>query len=222
MPLKATASTTEQAVLEPGSYPAQVVNVIDLGVQPGNAKYEKPPHHQVMITYELSDEFLKDEDGNDIPDKPRWMSHMFNSFSRGADKSTAAKVLTALDPKNETNDDFSLLIGKPCMVTAVHSPKADGNGVWVNIGGVSPMREKDAAKMPPLVNPSTVFDQDTATKEMFEALPPFVQNKIKEGVEFPGSRMAAIIGGEHVDNRAEEYAKGNGLVESEDDDEIPY
>lgn len=63
-----------QEVLEPGVYPARLVQLIDLGVQPQRPFQgkDKPPAQEIMITYEFTDEFLKDEDGNEIEDKPRW------------------------------------------------------------------------------------------------------------------------------------------------------
>lgn len=35
---------------------------------------DRPPVGYIMLTYELCTEFMKDEQGNDIEDKPRWLS----------------------------------------------------------------------------------------------------------------------------------------------------
>ena len=81
MTLKANevpSNGTRQEPIEPGSYPARLVQVIDLGLQPQEyLGEEKAPKIEITTTYELSDEFMKDEEGNDIEDKPRWVSETF-------------------------------------------------------------------------------------------------------------------------------------------------
>ena len=71
--------------MEPGTYGARLVQILILGVQPqrefkGEAK---PPKLEIMLTYEFNDEFMKDEDGEDILDKPRWLSETmpFNNLA---------------------------------------------------------------------------------------------------------------------------------------------
>ena len=61
--------------LDPGTYPARVVHIVDLGVQeqrPFGDKV-KPPVNMITFTYEFADEFLKDENGKDI-------TLVFNAF----------------------------------------------------------------------------------------------------------------------------------------------
>ncbi|MCI0528939.1 MAG: hypothetical protein L0Y56_15995, partial [Nitrospira sp.] len=49
--------------LENGLYPSRLVQVIDLGLQPRSYKGEdKEPQGMIMLTYELVDAFLLDED----------------------------------------------------------------------------------------------------------------------------------------------------------------
>ena len=51
-------------LLEANNYPARVVQVIDLGLQaqrPYQGK-DKPPAYEIMLTYELGTEFMRDED----------------------------------------------------------------------------------------------------------------------------------------------------------------
>ena len=57
-----------QANIEPGTYPGRLVQLIDFGLQPQRPYMgkDKPPAQEIGLTYELVDEFMKDDDGNDI------------------------------------------------------------------------------------------------------------------------------------------------------------
>ena len=206
--------------MEPGSYPARTVCMVDLGLQaqPDWMGKPKPPNHMIAITYEFVDEFLKDEDGEDIEDKPRWLTEMITVYPLTAEKAKSTARYTALDPKLEFAGDFSKIIDVPCMVTIVHNPNKKTGGVYENIGGVTPMREKDAKKCPPLVNDSLVFDLDEPDLGVFDALPGFIQNKITDGLEYEGSVLYELL----LKDRTPEDTKSESPAGTEPDDEIPY
>jgi len=192
--------------MEPGTYPARVVAVVDLGLQeqrPFQGK-EKPPTNEIAFTYEFVDEFLKDEDGNDLQDKPRWLTEMMAIYHLTADRANSTKRFFALDPKNVNDGDFSKLVDTPCMVTVVHSPKKDKTGVWENIGGVTSMREKDANNCAPLVQDTIVFDLDDPDLGVFNRLPNFIKKKIKGGLEYEGSKLYDLTNGEEEISDEEE------------------
>src|SRR5574341_1285327 len=79
--------------LDPGVYPTRLVQLIDLGLQPQRPYQgkEKPPAHEIMMTYEFVDEFLKDENDEDIEDKPRWYSETLPLYSLEADKAKSTQ-----------------------------------------------------------------------------------------------------------------------------------
>ena len=107
--------------LEPGSYPARLVQIITEGVQK-NRPYkgeEKPPQLSMRLTYEILDEFLKDESGEDLLDKPRWIGEVIPFYSLKADLAKSTKRYYALDPDVKADGDWSQLIGAPCVVTLV-------------------------------------------------------------------------------------------------------
>jgi len=110
--------------LEPGTYPARVVQIIACGLQEQRPyKGEpKPPVQELHVTYEFLDEFLKDEDGNEIEDKPRWLSETFGFHSLDSDLAKSTKRYFALDPEKEYGGDWSQLLGAPCMVTIIQKP----------------------------------------------------------------------------------------------------
>ena len=190
-------NTSRPPALEPGAYPARLVQVILLGIQKQNPYQgqEKPPTLEMMLTYEFLDEFMKDEDGDDITDKPRWLSETLPLHNLAADKAKSTKRYYALDPNDEHDGDWSELVTKPCIVNVINKEGTGKNAgrVYENISNVSAMRPKEAAKAPELVNPTKVFDFYNPDMEVFNALPEWLQNKMKEAVDFEGSALDLAI-----------------------------
>ena len=193
LPSNKGADITPMAV---GSYPTRVVGVVDLGLQPQAAWQgkERPPAYKVAFTYEFVDEFLKDEDGNDIKDKPRWLTEMMPIYNLSAEKAKSTARYKTLDPENKYNGDFSKLVNTPAIVTVVHNPNNKKPGsVWENVGEVTAMRQKDVEKCPPLVNNTFVFDMDAPDFDVFKNIPKFVQRIIVTGLGFKGSKLDTIL-----------------------------
>lgn len=200
---KSKKSFVEQPELENGNYPARLVQVIDLGLQPQKPfkGEEKPPVHQIMLTYELVDEFMVDEEGNPLEDKPRWVSEQFPLYSLEAERATSTKRYNAFDPEHVYEGDFSQCVEAPVMLTLVINAK--GERVYVNIGGAAKMRGRDAEKTPALKNPPKVFDLTDPDLEIFGSLPEWLQEKIKSNLNFRGSLLEKRLSGEDVAEVAE-------------------
>jgi hypothetical protein len=183
------------------------VQLIDLGLQPQRAFQgkDKAPAQEIMLTYELVDEFMKDEDGNDIEEKPRWISETLPFYGLVADKAKSTKRYNALDPNGAYDGDFSKCLDTPVTVTVVHNPNAkDPENPYQNIGNIAPMRPRDAANCPELKNPIKVFDLDEPDMETFNALPEWIREKIKGNLNFKGSALEKALGGTQ-----KETAKGD-------------
>ena len=208
-----------QANIEPGTCPARLVQIIDLGLQAQRAFQgkEKPPANEIMLTYELVDEFMKDEEGNDIEDKPRWISETLPFFGLFADKAKSTKRYFALDPNNDHDGDFAKLIGIPCNVTVVNN--SVGDKTYDNVAAVTTMRERDAAKCPDLVNPPKVFDVDAPDMEVFNSLPEWVRDKIKGNLNFKGSALEKLVGDAPPKAKEEKPAPKK---EEPVDEDLPY
>lgn len=227
------AKGPQQAPMDEGTYPARVVQVIDLGVQE-QRPYKgvaKPPAQSLMITYEFLDEFCKDEEGEDQEDKPRWLSEMLPLFSLEADLAKSTKRYYALDPNEDFGGEFTLLVGQPCMVTINQYEDQKGN-VKNGISSVATMRPKEAAKAPELVNPPKVFVIDEPDLEVFKSLPDWLQDKIKKGLEFEGSPLdEALKGGKVQEKPKAEKAKPDRKAkpepepdkdEEDEEDDVPW
>lgn len=183
--------------LESGTYPARLVQVILLGTQ-AQRPYkgqDKPPALELYLTYEFLDEFMKDEEGNDIEDKPRWLSERVPFYNLEIERAKSTKRYYALDPTGKYDGDWSKLLGAPVMVTVI---TAEGKGkntgkVFNNIASTSAMREREAAKAPDLINPPKVFDFYEPDMEVFNSLPDWLKEVIKEAVDFGGSALEIAI-----------------------------
>ena len=184
-----------QEPLEVGAYEGRVVCVVDLGLQPQRPYQgqEKPPKHEIRLTYELSDEFMVDENGEEMEDKPRWISEDFPFNSLESDLAKSTKRYKAIDPEDDCDGDFTALVGKPCLIsiTQYEGKNGTGNGV----GNVATLTKKKAAKLPELVNPTQVFVLDDPDLEVFNAFPEWLQDKIKGNLEYKGSKLEALLSG---------------------------
>lgn len=213
-----------QPDIDAGTYPARVVQIIDLGLQPQRAfkGEDKVPANDIMITYEFVDTFMVDEEGNDIEDKPRWFSEILPWFGTHVERAKSSLRYKALDPNDAYEGDLAQCINTPCNVTVVINKKADKT--YVNIASVTGMRQRDADKCPELVNPSKVFDLSEPDMEVFEALPQWIQDKIKNNLEYAGSPLESILSGDKDKPRKEvkKAAKRVEIVEDEDEDANPY
>lgn len=184
-------------ILDAGAYPARLVQVIDLGVQkqrPYKGE-EKDPIQMVYTTYELADEFMKDEDGNDQEDKPRWVSEDFPFHNLEADRAKSTARYFALDPECDEDGDWETLLGNPVLInlTRTEGKGKNAGNFYNNVGGTSSMRKKEVDKLPPLKNSTKFFSTEEPDMEVFMALPKWLQDRIKEGVEFKGSKVEEAI-----------------------------
>jgi hypothetical protein len=217
----------EQPQIESDVYPSYLVQLIDLGLQPQKAYQgkEKAPVQEIMLTYELSDCFMVDENGDELEDKPRWASETLPFYGLFADKAKSTKRYYAFDPDESFEGDFAQAVGMACNVTIVNN---ESNGkVYANIGNVATISAKKAEKMNPIKNPTKVFDLEEPDLEVFNSLPEWIRDKIKGNLNFQGSPLQALLGkGGEAKPKQEEKQKPKPRAadpdDSEEDDNNPY
>lgn len=199
----------------PGAYPARVSNLVLTGKQPNSFKGDdKPPALKLRMTYELLDEFLKDDEGKDMLDKPRWVTQEFNLFSLKSDRAISTKVYYALDPQEIYGGDFAKLVGLPCIVTIANEKSKKTDAIYEKVSAVSAMRDKEAAKAPELVNTPYLFDFYNPDMEVWDKLPEWLQDVIKGAVDFEGGALQKAL--KKAGKNAE--AKKPEVQEDEEDD----
>lgn len=225
----------EQPNIEPGGYPGRLVQLIDLGLQPQKPYQgqEKAPVQMVMFTYELVDCFMLDEEGNEVEDKPRWISETLPFLSLKADKAKSTQRYKAFDPNFENDGDWSKYLGEPVTVTIINNPGKEGK-VYDNIASLSTMRARDADKCPPLKNPAKMFSLDEPNIEVFNSLPEWIRDKIKSNLNYKGSKLEKLLQGSvsKAPNKAKEASKpveeeeapweDNTASEADSNDDTPY
>lgn len=207
MTLNANEVTSSSRVFENipiGAYPARVVGIVGLGEHARSfAGQDKDPCPRIAVTFELLDEFLKDEDGQEQLDKPRHLTRELNLFNIDVETADSTKWINAMDPGLKvTGGDWAKAINLPVTVGVVHN-ESKGK-TYDNVGAVTSMREKEAAKAPPLVNTPYVFDFDSPDMEVYDRLPEFMKTKIKKSLRFEGSVLQDLIGGETSPDKSEE------------------
>lgn len=198
-PEKNTSSNfKKQDALEPGTYPARVVRVVDNGLQPQRPYKgeEKAPAYTITVTYELVDVFMQDEDGNDIEDKPRWISEEFPLNAMSADLAKSTKRMKAIDPENDIEGDWSQTLSSPCMVTVGNYVSKKNGQTYDQVTNVTTCRARDAQRMPELKNEAKFFDLGDPDIEFFNSLPKWIQEKIQGNLEYAGSALERALGGE--------------------------
>lgn len=215
------AERIEQPNIEPGTYPGRLVQIIDLGLQPQRPYkgQDKPPAHEIMLTYELVDEFMVDKEGNPVEDKPRWISETLPFHGLFAEKAKSTQRYFALDPTKAAEGDFAKLIETPVNITIINNPGKDGK-IYDNVATISTMRAKDANNCPPLVNPAKVFDSSTPDVEVFNSLPQWIQDKIKGNLNYEGSALQKLLEGGKKDKPAPQPKQE--VPEEQVDDDAPY
>lgn len=166
-----------------GLYPARVVGVVDVGVQKFTDYNEnevvKP---KLVIIFELPTETLEIEEAGEIIEKPRWVSKEFViSFH---EKSGLTKILNGLGWKK--GQDLDSLINKPCMVEL--GSTATGNDKLANVTKVP-----KGITVGDLYNEPLVFDMDDPDMRVFDRLPKWIKQKIKEAVNYEEDKFEVEI-----------------------------
>ena len=204
--------------MDPGSYPARLVHVLVLGMQTNRFDAEQEPAVMATFTYEFTDEFMLDEEGKELKDKPRWLSETIPLRNLKSEKANSTKRYKAFDPNGLHEGDLSKCIGAPVMVTIVVSPGKGKNlgRTFENVAGVTAMREKDAQKLVQLQNEPRVFDFYEPDVQVFNNLPEYTQGLIKGALDYPGSKLESLLG------KPTTPAKKETVKEEEDVEGNPY
>lgn len=220
-----------QAEMDIGNYFCRIAQVIDLGLHhkdvwdDAQKKFfkdlDKAPVNMLMVTYEFVTEFMKDEQGNDVEDKPRWLSEEFALYPLKSDLATSTKRYKAIDPKEEHKGDWGKLGAYPCTVTIAH--KKSGKA---KIGNVAPPMKGMA--VPELKNPVKIFDLSAPDLDIFRSLPEWLQERIKSNLQYEGSPLQKLLAGGVVEPQKEVVEEGVGedavepQVAEEEDNDNPW
>jgi hypothetical protein len=198
--------------VEDGTYFGRVVSVVDMGTQPQTdwqTKEPTDPKPRVMITWELGSERIEveQEDGS-LVSKPRWIGKEYTIST--FEQANLMKLLTAVAPQATALDE---LLNVPCMVQV--GSTSTGNAKIVSV-----MPAPKGMEVPELENDTLHFDFSHPDKELYDALPAWMQKKITEAIDYTGFADEG-----YVDESEATPAKApaKSAKSSDDfDDDIPF
>lgn len=209
--------------LDSGTYLAVCYRFLDLGTHETNFQGQPGLRHEIMIGWETPEETITDATSGEV--RPLSINKRYTwSMSQ---KANLRKDLEAWRGKPFEQSDFGPggfntknLLGKPCMLTVVKAPNANGKE-YSNVTGVGPvlksLRDKVKApwnKLQYLSLSHTDFD-----RELFNSLHDKLKEKIADSPEYK-----SLFGdGPKAKAMAEKnsYAKAKSLSDELSDD-IPF
>jgi len=161
-----------------GTYPARIVTVVDLGVQPqtdwktGEVTDSKP---RLLLTWELPTELMEFKDDEDnVTMRPRWISKEYTASN--FDQSNIMKLINTLDP---SISEMQELLDRGCLVNV--GSTVNGNAKIVGV-----MPAPNGMEVGELANDSSFFDFDEPEQELFLSQPAWIQGKIMDADNYNG------------------------------------
>lgn len=159
-----------------GSHIAVCDIVADIGLQKGTDLYPKPKQ-QVHLRWELPNERIEFEKDGKKQVRPAVIGKTYTASMN--EKATLRHHLEAWRGKAFTDEeaakfDVSAVLGKPCMLTVMHTQK--GDKVYANITGIGPLPKGVSPKtILPEITPLFYSPDNTAT---YQQLPEWLRKKI--------------------------------------------
>ncbi len=170
-----------------GVHPAILIWQVDVGSQE-NKKYGKW-QRKVMFTWEIPGERIETDKGN----QPRVISKTYTA-TLGEKGFLYADLVSwrgrDFTPEELDGFDLAVALGKACQVNVVHKKGSDGK-VYANVATVLPYKGQMAKPENPVIG----YDIDTHGLSVPEALPEWIQKRIKESPEYKALENGSTFDG---------------------------
>jgi hypothetical protein len=165
-----------------GTYLARCISVIDLGTQEDFWDNKLRHLQKIRLTWETPSELkvFKEENGKQpyVISKEYTASLSPSSHLKRDLENWKGRAFTQEEIDNFDSDN---LLDKVCQIQVMHKQGKEGKIYPVISGIVSVPR---GMSVPPRINDLTLFDFDKYDQSIFDALPEFIQNKIKKSKEW--------------------------------------
>jgi hypothetical protein len=185
----APQNKTPRELIPADNYMATCYQMIYIGTVPEEYQGEQKQVPKVLLTWEIPSlmKVFKEERGLE----PMVITKEF-SFSMG-EKANLRKFLSNWRGKAFTNDeanafDIAVLLGQPCMLNVIHKTSEKSGNTYQDVGSAS--RLPSGIPAPQKINPAMEFDVRDWNQDKFNALPEWLQNKIKTSDEYKKSHGA--------------------------------
>ena len=202
----ATNESKPRELIPQGNYIGRCVNMVYIGTIDG--KFGKTK--KVRLTWELPTQLKEYKEGEG--EKPAFISKEYNLSLNP--KSNLYMDLVSWRGMAFTEDEskaFNIVnvLGAPCMVNVIHTAsKSDASKMYEDISSITPIPQ--GLSVPDQISPSVAFSVDKFDQKVFDDLPEFVQNKIKESQEYKAMK----------DETPQSQGNDAGSTESEED--LPF
>lgn len=200
--------------IDDGTYPARVVQIIDLGMQVQTDWQTQEPK-----TYDDGNTVIKPEAyvNFEFPteritineeDKPRWCGKQYVISSH--EKAALMGLMAATAPGSNNVADA---LTKPCTVTI--GSTSGGNAKVTNVAPIM-----KGMTVPELENPAVVFDFDNPDMSVWDNIPNWIKEKIKSATNYEGSKLSKLV--EQTQSESNKTQSGASNFDDFDTDDIPY
>jgi len=161
-----------------GPHPAICDMFVDMGLQETTGKYAGKVQHKIYLRWQIPSLRLSYEKDGVQHEGPMTIGGSYTLSLH--EKAGLRKLLQswrgrAFTPDELKKFDVTTIVGKPCLLSVSHAPKADGSGVYANIDAA--MKVPAGMTIPPIEGEAIIYDADNMGS--FEKLRPWMQEKIK-------------------------------------------
>lgn len=193
----------EREIVPAGVHAARVARIIEIGVQ-HSPRFDTHDEETGELVRSLADKVIISfslpnvtrDFGDDIGVKQAFIGNNWGIKKSLDVKSTMKKYSKAIDPNGECND-YSEWLGRPCQVSVVHTHKEDKT--YANLDSVAPIMP--GYPLDELDTEPFIFEWDNPKKEIWDKIPEFIQEKIKDAENFVGSKVQAmLLEGDSIDD----------------------
>ncbi len=170
---------TQFEVVPAGNHVARLYEIIHIGTIPTTFKGEEKMTDKIRLTFELCNERKEFKEGEG--EKPFSISREFTySFGAKGHLRPFIEGLTGEKILDDEHPDLEALLGKACLLNVVH---ADSDGrTYANIQNASPLPK--GMEAPDIFNETRALDINSIPFEELDALPEFIQKKMKSSEEY--------------------------------------
>lgn len=170
-----------------GTFMAICYRVIDLGTQDTTYQGQPKKQHKILVSWELPDEKMKD--GRPFTISSRYTWSMSEKAALRKDLEAWRGAPFGEKDFGEGGFDIQKIIGKPCLLTIVHTIK--GEKTYANIKGIAGLMK---GMVPPeRIENESVFlalNEEDFSADIFHKLSDNLQSTIRSSPEF-----AALMNG---------------------------
>lgn len=218
--LSDTTSDREFQIIDEGTFIAVCTAVVAIGMQ--ETFYGEK--EQIKIRFEVPSERVEYEKDGEKVEGPMVVWKTYTASLN--EKSNLRKDLEAWRGRKFTEEellgwDIGAILGKACSITVVHNEAANGR-TYANVERVSGIPKGMAA--PAHEGELIDFDNENYTDEDFNALPEWLQDKVRDGEALADSQIARTDEGNR--RAAEAVAPTSPAADQRadgfTDDDIPF